>query len=618
MLFTKPISKLRKNDVALAGGKGASLGELASAGIPVPSGFVILAGAFEQFIKENKLAAEIDTALHKVRHEEMHTVEAASELIRGLIHNVNVSAALEKEIKTEFKKLKCRFVAVRSSATSEDSASAAWAGQLETYLNTTEKDLLANVKKCRASLFSPRAIFYRFEKGLHKDNISVAVVIQKMLESDASGIAFSVHPVTQDKNQLIIEAGFGLGEAIVSGEITPDSYVVEKDHLKIIESQVHEQKKMLVRNSTGGNKWVELGAKGKKQVLSEKEILELAKLIIKIEKHYDFPVDVEWAMEKGKFFITQSRPITTLSNESSAKKITLSKYMMRENSIFYAHVWNEADRDFFDQFVPETNVKSMLFQRNNQGVLEVWFDYAELDIVFDKIAKALSADAKLIDLLINRFYDGWKVLLPYFKGKDIQNLSELRRFYSAWVKWWAPMAYLFVIIDMENVSQEVRDKALRVRTDTQEYSEEGDKVLERFVRVKYKKYEELTGLLTPDEAFRLDSLSKNEIALIKKRKSGYALATFERQSALFDNAELENELARRKIELAQEKKPKGNELSGTTAQSGKVNGIARLVLRKADLGKVTEGDVLVTYATSPEYVPAMRKAAAIVTDEGGM
>ncbi|MBI4159804.1 PEP/pyruvate-binding domain-containing protein [Candidatus Wolfebacteria bacterium] len=187
------------------------------------------------------------------------------------------------------------------------------------------------MQRCWASLFTPRAIFYRFEKGLHKQKISVAVVVQKMVQSEVSGIAFSVHPVTQDRNQLIIEAGFGLGEAIVSGQITPDSYVVAKGRWKILDKNISPQSRGLFRvasrpnilraksrssNSnrqpSSVNEWRELGTAGEKQKLSDKEIIELAKLTAKIEKHYGFPVDVEWAMEKKKFYITQSRPVTTL------------------------------------------------------------------------------------------------------------------------------------------------------------------------------------------------------------------------------------------------------------------------------------------------------------------
>jgi len=311
--FLRNFSNITKKDVLLAGGKGASLGEMANAGIHVPLGYVILAPAFDRFIKEACIKEEIDAALHKVNHEDIASVDEASERIKAMIISHEMPRDLATGILAHFKKLGSKYVAVRSSATAEDSSSAAWAGQLETYLNTTEKTLLDNVKRCWASLFTPRAIFYRFEKNLHTSFISVAVVVQKMVESEIAGIAFSVHPVTKDRNQLIIEAGYGLGEAVVSGEITPDSYIVEKKDWMLLDVHIAEQEKALYRKASGGNEWKELPASHKeKQKLTGKEIIELAKLIVKIEKHYSFPVDVEWAMKKGKFYITQSRPITTL------------------------------------------------------------------------------------------------------------------------------------------------------------------------------------------------------------------------------------------------------------------------------------------------------------------
>src|SRR3989338_3582902 len=221
MQFIKNFKEISKLDVPIAGGKGASLGEMTH--------------------------VEIDSILHKVKHDDINTVENASEQIKALILSAEMSEDIADEIVKSFKRLGAKYVAVRSSATSEDSASAAWAGQLESYLNTTEKNLLENVKKCWASLFTPRAIFYRFEKNLHTSKISVAVVIQKMIESDVSGIAFSVHPVTQDKNQLIIESAYGLGEAIVSGQITPDGYVVEKEPRRIIDENIANQERGLYR-----------------------------------------------------------------------------------------------------------------------------------------------------------------------------------------------------------------------------------------------------------------------------------------------------------------------------------------------------------------------------------
>ncbi len=314
MNYTKRFQDLGKNDADIAGGKGASLGEMMNTGVPVPGGYVVLADTFDAFLKQTDLVQEIDAILGNVNHEAIHTVEKASEDIQGLILSRPMPQGMQDEIVKEFAALGSQYVAVRSSATAEDGAEHAWAGQLDSYLNTTETDLIEKVRKCWASLFTPRAIFYRFEKGLHSTHISVAVVVQKMVNSEKSGIAFSVHPVTEDYNQLIIEAGFGLGEAIVSGSVTPDSYVVEKSPRNILDINVSDQSRALYRIEGGGSEWKNLeSALGSSQVLIEKEIHELSDIILRIENHYGFPCDIEWAYERGKFYIVQSRPITTLT-----------------------------------------------------------------------------------------------------------------------------------------------------------------------------------------------------------------------------------------------------------------------------------------------------------------
>lgn len=319
MELVRPFGTLCNQDTLIAGGKGASLGELLRAKIPVPPGFVITTQAFEQFLTETDINVEIDSILHTVNHTEIHTVEGAAEKIQSLILGAKMPKNIEHEIKTEFKKLNSNFVAVRSSATAEDGSTAAWAGQLDSFLNTTETTLLENVRNCWASLFTPRAIFHRFEKGLHKETISVAVVVQKMVDSEISGIAFSVHPVTEDRNQLIIEAALGLGEAIVSGQITPDSYVIEKEPRRIIDKNISEQDRALRRKVGGGTSWTKISkTDGAQPALNDRQILELTELILKIEKHYGFPCDIEWAHASGKFYILQSRPITTLKNSPSA------------------------------------------------------------------------------------------------------------------------------------------------------------------------------------------------------------------------------------------------------------------------------------------------------------
>ncbi len=312
MKFTKTFKELRKEDTGIAGGKGASLGEMTAAGIPVPPGFVVLAESFDQFLIETDLGPDIEAILKRVKHHNVASVEEASVEIRDLIHDQKVPKDIATEIVSSFKKLKAPLVAVRSSATAEDSSEASWAGELESYLNVTSKNVVETVKKCWSSLFTPRAIFYRREKKLHTTRVSVAVVIQKMVQSEVSGICFTVHPVTKDHNQLIIEAGYGLGESIVGGMITPDTYVINKKTLEVEERSISEQSMKIERSPKGTKESVIPVAKRSVQKLKEGHILALAKLCISIEKHYKKPEDIEWAMEKNKLYIVQSRPITTL------------------------------------------------------------------------------------------------------------------------------------------------------------------------------------------------------------------------------------------------------------------------------------------------------------------
>lgn len=330
--ITRPFSQISAKDVKIAGGKGASLGEMTRAKISVPPGFVILVDGFDRFLRETDLLVDIASQLQKINYKDINSVDQASNVVRDLIHDAKMPDDLQKEFLSEFKKLKTKYVAVRSSATAEDSSVASWAGELETYLYTTQKTLIENIKKCWSSLFTPRALFYAFEKKIFVANhqkkiraktchylkdcypVGVAVVVQKMVESEVSGICFTVHPVTKNRNQMVIEVGWGLGEAIVGGKITPDSYVVSKRDWSILDTNISSQEKMIVRLGPGGGVSEVLVPKQKqtKQKLSNKNIIELAKLCHKIEKHYGSPQDIEWAIEKNKTYITQSRPITTL------------------------------------------------------------------------------------------------------------------------------------------------------------------------------------------------------------------------------------------------------------------------------------------------------------------
>ncbi|MFH1257662.1 MAG: PEP/pyruvate-binding domain-containing protein, partial [Candidatus Micrarchaeota archaeon] len=305
-----------KSSVSIAGGKGAQLGGMFNAGIPVPPGFVVLVDSFETFINENTLSVKIQKMLKTLDIKKTETVDAASKEIRASIAKGKISTDVENAILSQFDSLDAKFVAVRSSATAEDAAAASWAGELESYMNIQRANLLDTVKMCWSSLFTPRAIFYRIEKKLSSQKVSVAVVVQKMINSEVAGVVFTVHPVTKDANQMVIEAAFGLGEAVVGGLVTPDNYVVGKKDLSLSDISVNEQEKMIMKVIKGkqvGTEEVPVPAENRsKQKLDGKSIISLAKTCISIEKHYGKPQDIEYAVEAGKIYIVQSRPITTI------------------------------------------------------------------------------------------------------------------------------------------------------------------------------------------------------------------------------------------------------------------------------------------------------------------
>jgi pyruvate,water dikinase len=307
-----PFGKISSNSVSIAGGKGAQLGEMFNAGIPVPKGFVVLTPSFEMFLKENNLKEKISAALGAASQSDAQSIEDASEKIRAMVEKGSFPKEVEKAALKEFESLKLRLVAVRSSATAEDSKQASWAGELETYTNVAKKELPAMVRKCWGSLFTSRAIFYRLEKKLGAEDVSVAVVVQQMVDSEAAGVCFTANPVTNDTGQIVIEAAYGLGESVVSGTVTPDRYTVKKSGMFIENIEVNAQEKMIAKVN---GKTMEIAVKKhlqEKQKLEGKQILELAAICTKIESHYGFPQDIEFATGKGKIFILQTRPITTI------------------------------------------------------------------------------------------------------------------------------------------------------------------------------------------------------------------------------------------------------------------------------------------------------------------
>jgi len=327
-------NELSKDDVPLVGGKNANLGEMINAGIPVPPGFAVTAYAYKRFINETGIRDKIyDIIRETIKKRKPEEYEEASKKIRNLIENTSMPHDIEEEIRKSYRELSrkmgkiAEFVAVRSSATAEDLPGASFAGQQETYLNVRGEDSVVKmVQKCWSSLFTSRAIFYREEKGFKHEKVLISVAVQKMVNAKAAGVMFTLHPVTGDRDKIVIEGNWGLGEAVVSGSVTPDEWVVDKNTLEILEKRIVEKDVEYIRDyNTGRTIHSKVPPERRRTpCLTEEEVKELAKLAIKIEKHYKYPQDIEWAIDKDlsfpqNVFILQSRPETVWSLKEEKK-----------------------------------------------------------------------------------------------------------------------------------------------------------------------------------------------------------------------------------------------------------------------------------------------------------
>jgi len=333
-------SEISNNDVQTCGGKGASLGEMYNIGLPIPPGFVITAEAYKNFLEINRIDKQIYNILSTIDLNDSKGIELKSNEIQEIILKSEIPKELKDEITESYENLDVNeevlkfnnksalsiiktgrslpYVAVRSSATAEDSPEFSFAGQQSTYLNVKGiSSLLISVKKCWASLFTARSIYYREKNKIKHETVFLAVVIQKMVNSYSSGIMFTINPVTNNENEIVIESGYGLGELIVSGTVNPNNYVIDKENMTIKSKTTPKQDNMLVREEMlGKNIKRKIPENYPEQVLNDSQIISLANYGVKIEKHYQKPMDIEFAIENSKIYIVQSRPVTTLKKPS--------------------------------------------------------------------------------------------------------------------------------------------------------------------------------------------------------------------------------------------------------------------------------------------------------------
>jgi pyruvate, water dikinase len=319
------LEEIRKEDIAAVGGKGASLGEMAVIGLPVPRAFVVTSHAFRRFLIETGLEDTIFDNFENLNVEDNHALEQAAQKAKEAVLRVSMPSSLQENIRLAYQGMDegGMIVAVRSSATAEDLPDASFAGQQETYLNIKGIDnLLKAVQMCWASLYGARAIYYRAKQGFDDRGVNIAVVVQQLVHSEKAGVMFTTHPVTGEP-LTIIEGSWGLGESVVSGSVSPDKYVFDQRTGKVVDRLIANKKIEIIAEGTHGTKLVPVSADRQDlQVLSDEEVAKLAMFGKIAENHYGIPQDIEWAIVGSTFFILQSRPITTIkakNTETSAK-----------------------------------------------------------------------------------------------------------------------------------------------------------------------------------------------------------------------------------------------------------------------------------------------------------
>jgi len=614
MEYVRQLQLINKNDTVIAGGKAAALGEMIKADIPVPSGFVILTSAYEKFLADNKLDVALEKLLQGLHHSDMHAVEDVSKKVSMLFENARIPEDVLFEIAKNFGILGTTHVAVRSSAVGEDSTNISWAGQFDSYLNTTEKVLLKNIRRCWSSLFTPRAIAYRLEKQQYNKRTSMAVVIQKMVESEVAGVAFSAHPVSGDTKQLLIEANLGLGESVVSGSTTPDSYVVGKSPRRVIQINISEKHRALVRSDSddADNEWVSVSEPNAyAQALRNDQILELADLVIAIEEQYGFPCDVEWAFKQGKFYVLQSRPITTLI----AKEKYHLHYTVSDLGILHHNILLVPDG--YGRLEYQTLVE--------KGIVRAYLSEEGISQAREHSKKLL--DKNFFNALVGRAADMNRRLVEYEPAMGTPALPEWDRLVGVFNDMWSIYFYCEQPMQMA-----VEEMILKKEPD----SDCAHHVLETLGRIKLQLHESTENLLRKGfETFADLLIQRYQIT----KEEFYALLQDEVRLALQGIAPPVEEVRARLLgciflkqegswqcvtgkDFAQWKKRIEQSQPGDIVGAGAYPGIAKgrvaVHLSWTNVREIPEGSILVTGMTNPQIIPYLKNTVAIVTDEGGL
>lgn len=645
-------------DVASLGGKAESLIRLIKNKFLVPSGFVILSDTFDRVLKLNGLDVVINDLILGIDPCDVKAIETAAAEIQTRIRNIDIPTDIHNEIIRQYEALGSEFVAVRSSATAEDSKSAAWAGQLESYTNVVEDVLLERVKDCWASLFSPRAIAYRVENDMLNIPIGIAVVVQDMVESEVSGIAFSLNPLDNNKDYIFIESAFGLCEAIVSGQIIPDGYLVHKNDLSIDKKKIVNQEKVVQR---GGWHDVDSDIQGV-QKLTDNQIREVAENIVKIEKLYGFPVDIEFSYSKNQLYILQARPITTLGEgRYSSGDSELIEYIKSQSwgcfkntkrKLFFSSMWVMGAREKMHSIDAEVVANEDIDVNTIPGLVLRVFNLNQPQLTDDIVAKHAPDPCAILKYIENNN------ALVYRADEIVQEIAEAlvykdyNRVCSGAVRFIDIYAeastYEYFInglargiykkLDTEYID-EITPQVNHWRDD--ERINHAANVLRDALQFVVDTMnmqltvEDMFNYLHVDEVIKIfeGNFSEEEIAdmISSRAKYGYILLNLRGDRYKNKVLDYRNKKEVREIEkiiyttyrnTIEQNIVDGTCISGQSVCVRKdiIRGECIVIPQEEDLSSEREidGKILVTTMTTPEFVPYIRNARGVITDNGGI
>ena len=610
------------------GGKGFSLINLVEGNFLVPDGFILLSDAYFSFLEYNNLKNEILNTINKMNFSSIENIVEMSLNVKSLFQKAEFPIGIANEVIKEYSNHKFNLVAIRSSASIEDGEHNSWAGKLDTFLNSNETQLLINIKKCWASLFSERAIRYGLNKGINFADVGVSVIIQKMIPSKSSGVVFTTHPTGRNKNVVVIEAAFGLGELMMSSKMTPDYYEIDKVKETIIK-KIIVNKKISLNYSSDKNENVIKNLSKKislSQVLKEREILELSKIAVKIEHYFKQPQDIEWCFYKNKFFILQSRPITTSTQRfeskfdpSEFKKIYASKGLpfLYEDLISKNYIkWNNLIFCIDGGDYVFANIKSLENTKEIGCVKTVDEILTTIKILEEKINLCIELDSAV------EVFDrtNAKKCILFFQ-EILNHYGYLDHCY--WDK-------VFSQVESNNISKKKIELVTTFKNSIREKLNQiffrEDALFQRLVRNLGEIHN-----VTPKDIFwytseELIKLFDHKVVcskIIQERKicalfiNINGITKISQGYKAYQDCQVFITVSSRNIRI----------LKGIVANNnGIINGYVKRIVRDYDnfeltrtnIATMNKGEILVTETTDPELDEAINKASGILTEIGGM